>query len=379
MKILHITGYTVERGGTAKVVFDHSGYQIHHGHKVTILSLEFPGEEVYPTPAGVKLILVKPHFLSKYVSNFSTELNDYLKQKGDSFDVIHVHGIWFWGSVAPFIFNKKPRKYITIHGMLAKWTLQQGSLKKKIFGFLIQNKALKNAAGIVALTEAEKQEVLDYQKVNPKKIIVIPNTIEKTLAASPKEVRFVKDKFGLNDDFKKILFLSRIHKKKGLDLLVKAFALVLKEIKEPIKLIIAGPDEHYQEELQEIINQLGINEQIIFTGSVSGGVKKAIFEASDMFCLTSYSEGFPMAVLEAIEANLPVVVSNQTRIDEMIKKYKAGKVVELDILDIKNAIIDILTNSKSAKIMNSNAQKMLEKEYVPKKIFSEMLKLYKNH
>jgi glycosyltransferase involved in cell wall biosynthesis len=183
----------------------------------------------------------------------------------------------------------------------------------------------------------------------------------------------------LNDDFKKILFLSRIHKKKGLDLLVKAFALVLNEIKEPIKLIIAGPDEHYQEELQEIINQLGINEQIIFTGSVSGGVKKAIFEASDMFCLTSYSEGFPMAVLEAIEANLPVVVSNQTRIDEMINKYKAGKVVKLDIIDIKNAIIDILTNSKSAQIMNSNAQKMLEKEYVPKKIFSEMLKLYKNH
>ena len=70
MKILHITGYTVERGGTAKVVFDHSGYQTHHGHKVTILSLEFPGEEVYPTPEGVKLILVKPHFLSKYVSNF---------------------------------------------------------------------------------------------------------------------------------------------------------------------------------------------------------------------------------------------------------------------------------------------------------------------
>jgi glycosyltransferase involved in cell wall biosynthesis len=379
MKILHITGYSVERGGTAKIVYENAQYQISKGHDVYILSVEFENEEPYPLPKGAVALWVKDHWLGKFISNFSPETNHFFKTHRDYFDLIHIHGIWFWGSVAPFLFKNKAKKVITIHGMLSKWTLSQGTLKKKIFGTLFQNKGLKQSEAIFVNTETEKLELLEYIKIDQSKIHVVPNAIETTKKVSEQEKLSFRENIGINKDSKNILFLSRIHKKKGLDLLVKAFALIINNKPNlKLNLLIAGPDEGFKSEIEELIQKLNINEQVFFLGSVSGRLKEVIFSFSDVFALTSHSEGFPMAVLEAIEIGTPVLVSDQTRIDEYIKKYNAGEVVDLEIETIKNALERIIFDEELAKKYVENGHEMLKSEFSPDQIYGKMLSIYES-
>lgn len=375
MNILHITGYTVERGGTAKIVFENATYQISKGHNVTILSVDFPKEELYPIPIGAKLVLTKNHWIGKFISNFSFETNDFFKNQGNSFDIIHVHGIWYWGSIAPFIFKNKAKKLISIHGMLSKWTMSQGKIKKWIFGKVFQDKGLKEASALFVNTEIEKNELLNYIEIENSKIFIVPNAIEKSSPVNEKEKLDFKEENGLHLSDKNILFLSRIHRKKGLELLVKAFAS-LKNLNFNVNLLIAGPDEGFKGKVEEMVKALGLEKNVKFLGSVSGRTKEIVFSIADVYALTSYSEGFPMAVMEAIEAGVPVVVSDQTRIDTYISKYNAGIVVKLNEERIAEALLSILENKDLANDFVKNGEEMLLKEFSPEYIYGKMLEIY---
>lgn len=375
MNILHITGYTVERGGTAKIVFENATYQISKGHNVTILSVDFPKEELYPIPIGAKLVLTKNHWIGKFISNFSFETNDFFKNQGNSFDIIHVHGIWYWGSIAPFIFKNKAKKLITIHGMLSEWTMSQGKIKKWIFGKVFQDKGLKEASALFVNTEIEKNELLNYIEIENSKIFIVPNAIEKSFPVNEKEKLDFKEENGLHLSDKNILFLSRIHRKKGLELLVKAFAS-LKNLNFNVNLLIAGPDEGFKGKVEEMVKALGLEKNVKFLGSVSGRTKEIVFSIADVYALTSYSEGFPMAVMEAIEAGVPVVVSDQTRIDTYISKYNAGIVVKLNEERIAEALLSILENKDLANDFVKNGEEMLLKEFSPEYIYGKMLEIY---
>ena len=377
MNILHITGYTVERGGTAKIVFENATFQISKGHNVTILSIDFPNEEPYPIPKGAKLVLTKNHWIGKFISNFSFETNDFLKKHGNSFDIIHIHGIWFWGSVAPFIFKNKAKKLITIHGMLSEWTMAQGKIKKWIFGKILQDTSLKEAKALIVNTEIEKNELLKYIEIEKSKIFIVPNAIEKSSPVSEKEKLDFKKRNGLQLRDKNILFLSRIHKKKGLELLIKAFS-GLKNLDFNVNLLIAGPDEGFKGKVEKMIKAFGLDKRVIFLGSVSGRTKEIVFSIADVYALTSFSEGFPMAVMEAIEAGVPVVVSDQTRIDTYISKYNAGIVVKLNEEQISEALLSILENKDLANDFVKNGEEMLLKEFRPEFIYGKMIEIYES-
>jgi glycosyltransferase involved in cell wall biosynthesis len=376
MKILHITGYTVERGGTAKIVYENAKFQLAAGHQVSILSVNFANEEPYPVPTGATLHLMKDHWLGKFISNFSLETLPFFK--ANTFDVIHIHGLWFWGSVAPFLVKNKAKKIITIHGMLSDWTMSQGKVKKALFGLLMQNKGLGDAKALVVNTHKEREELVKYLPVDKNKIYIVPNAVEKTKAISEADKRKFKVELGINEEDKNILFLSRIHKKKGLGLLVAAFAKVKDLGLQKTNLLIAGPDEGgYKDEIIQLIEDLEIPHTCIhFLGSVSGEKKQKCFAISDIYALTSYSEGFPMAVLEAIEAGVAVLVSDQTRIDYYIEKYEAGRVCTLSIDHIAKELNALLNDDANRNRLVSNANEMLEMEFTPQKIYTQMLDIY---
>jgi glycosyltransferase involved in cell wall biosynthesis len=376
MRILHIVGYTVERGGPSQVVYENAKFQLAHGHTVSILSVDYINEEKYPLPNGAKLILLKNHWLSKFIPDFSLETFKFFKDTKNDFDIIHIHGIWFWGGIVPFFVKSKAKKIITIHGMLSKWTLAQGYLKKKVLGFLVQNRTIKKADAIFVLTDAEQNELLDFVKVDRNKIHLVFNAIEPNTGVLENEKNKLLEEFNLNIDSKKILFLSRIHKKKGLDLLIKAYGLLCLETTQNIELVIAGPDDGFKDEALTLINSLNISKNVKFIGSVSGQTKQAVLAFADVFVLSSYSEGFPISVLEALESNLPVVVSDQTRIDFYLKKYDAGKVVSLNEVEIKDAIKEILFDTDLAQKYINNGKKMINELFRPDKVYGKALSIY---
>lgn len=375
MKILHITGYTVERGGTAKIVYENAEYEQKLGHEVSIMSVDFANEQPYPVPAGVELFLLKDHWLGKFVSNYSPDFKKVFRRK--DFDVIQIHGIWYWGAVAPFLYHPSSKKVITIHGMLSKWTLAQGSFKKKLFGGLFQNQGLRKAAAIIVNTEIEKQELLDYLPVDPAKIKIVANAISIPKPAENDKISEAQLKFGIQAAAKKVLFLSRVHKKKGLDVLIEAFGLICQKYKDlNLQLIVAGPDEGFLLEAQEMTTKLGIAEKVIFTGSVAGEVKNALYQMADVFALPSHSEGFPMAVMEAMAACTPVVVSDQTRIDEYLLKFNAGIVVPVAAKETAEGIERVLFDEILSKELTKNASDMLVKHFTPEVVCQRMLDIY---
>ncbi|NBA84236.1 glycosyltransferase [Emticicia sp. CRIBPO] len=377
MRILHITGYTVERGGTSKVVFDNVSYQLLQGNTVDIITVDFPGEKTYPLPEGAGLIKVGYSPLNKYVSDYSPGFYAYLKANRDLYDIIHIHGIWHWGSIVPFLVSGKFRVIISIHGMLSRWALSQGGIKKKIFGEVFQKRFLRKSDAVIVLTEAEKEELLEYIPLKESKVHVIPNGIEKIEVPSVQQKKDLLDKLGLKSDSVNILFLSRIHKKKGLDLLLKAFARLSAEIPEA-KLLIAGPDEGYKHTAEEMIDALNIRDRILFLGSVSGKEKETVFSIAGVFVLSSYSEGLPMSVLEAMSLRIPVVVSDQTRIDTFIRQYNAGKVTGLNENEVYEAIKDILENPDETREYIENAGKLVETEFGPDMVNKRIIRLYED-
>ena len=174
---------------------------------------------------------------------------------------------------------------------------------------------------------------------------------------------------------KVILFLGRIAPIKGLDTLVKAFGIIARG-REDVRLLLVGPDNwRYGTELKKTIIREGVSDKIIFTGMLTGNKKKAAFDCADVFVLPSLSEGFSNALLEAMLCGLPVVISPQCNFPE-VEMARAGKIVEVAVEPLANALIELLENSEAGKEMGKRGAKLVKEKYTWDSIADEMLALY---
>lgn len=312
------------------------------------------------------------------------------------FDLVHITGVWnfpvivaaFWAK-----FYKKPY-VISPRGSLMKEPLKKkSSFIKKLFIFLFIRRDLKNATAIHFTAEKEKEEYLRVG-LSLKKAIIIPNGID--LGTSDVQKLNFREKFGIAADKKIILFLSRLNWKKGLDTLIPAFAEVIK--KEPkAVLVLAGPDENnYRKEVLKIIDSINKRTSdvqkieirtsqvlrtcdvpnIIFTGMLLGDDKIVAYYESDVFVLPSYSENFGMAVVEAMVAELPVVITKGVGISKEVEKATAGIIIEKDANQLTLAILKILNNPDLAKKMGEAGRKLVEAEFSSEKVAEKWVKEY---
>jgi glycosyltransferase involved in cell wall biosynthesis len=142
-----------------------------------------------------------------------------------------------------------------------------------------------------------------------------------------------------------VLFLGRITEKKGLDLLIEAFSALASEFPDTV-LVIAGPCENppFLYRIKSLIEKKSITARVIFTGMLEGELRFAAFVDSHLFVLSSYSENFGMAVVEAMLCGLPVVVSKEVGVSDFVEEEKVGLVVSTDPASVEGAIRTILTD-----------------------------------
>ena len=153
-----------------------------------------------------------------------------------------------------------------------------------------------------------------------------------------------------------LLFLSRIDPKKGLELLLPAFAQLHAAFPEA-RLVIAGNgEEGYTETLQRMARALGVAEQVVWTGYLAGEEKLAALAAAEFFVLPSYSENFGIAVVEAMAAGLPVVISDQVGIHHEVSQAGAGRVVPCNSDALADALAELLGDEALRKAMGQRAQ-----------------------
>jgi len=238
-------------------------------------------------------------------------------------EIIHTHGLWTYASLASLRLHRRTGAALIVspHGMLDPWALRLSRLKKRVVSTLFQNAQLRAATVIHALTEAEARDFRAYGLNNP--VVVIPNGVNVPSLSTELDTR--------PSGRRRLLFLGRIHPKKGLDCLLDAWAQVKasQSMRGDWELVIAGWDDGgHQQHLEARVAQLGLESEVSFLGPVFGERKQEVLEGCDGFVLTSHSEGLPMAVLEAWAHRKPALISRACNLPDAVA---AGAAIEVDV------------------------------------------------
>lgn len=243
-------------------------------------------------------------------SNFSFTFNLYSQLKSISPLIIHQQGIWTFASFVNLLYRiKRPVKcIISPRGMLDPWAVKNSSWKKNIIGKLFEYKNLRNADCIHALCFSEYESIRKFGLTNP--VAVIPNGINL-----PKDPQYNR-----NHERKVLLYIGRIHPKKGLKELILGLAKI-KEYSPDLfaswEVHIAGWDQNgHLNELKKLVRIHNLNNDVVFLGSLYGEVKEKELCYANAFILPSFSEGLPMSVLEAWAFELPVIMTKYCNIPE---------------------------------------------------------------
>ncbi|MBN2393602.1 MAG: glycosyltransferase [Anaerolineae bacterium] len=233
----------------------------------------------------------------------------------DAPDIIHLNGIWLPHShiVRVVSQSRDIPSLISPRGMLDGWALDQARFKKKIAGWLYENRNLRGAACMHALCESEYQAIRAFGLKQP--VAVIPNGVK---APPP-----VAERQALPWPFPQawqghpvLLFLSRIHPKKGLRPLLHAWHQVA-ETGAQWRLAIVGPDENaHSKDILTLIEQHGLQASVQWLGPKYAQDRDACYHHASAFILPSYSEGFPMAALEALSFSLPAILTPACHLPE---------------------------------------------------------------
>ena len=265
-----------------------SGRDLHHWRDVRLRRL--------PT--------VGPHGF-RYVPGLQTQL------KLGGYEVLHSHGLWTYSSLASTRWAENQRRPLIVaaHGMLDPWALRQSHAKKILAAFLYENRHLRKARCLHALSKGEALAFRAYGLANP--ICIIPNGLD--LPAVGKIRTSPSWEQALPNAANVLLYLGRIHPKKGLKELLQGFNQCIRSrrVDQSWFVVLAGWDQDsHLRELQTLTDYLGLRDRVRFVGPQFENEKQQSLERADAFILPSLSEGLPMAVLEAWSHKIPVLMTH---------------------------------------------------------------------
>lgn len=380
MKILNICGYSWDIGGPPKIIYDHAIVQMKLGAEVTILTPISEGQKLYAIPEGAKVITCKRHWFSKFWAEFSPELYTWIKAHGNEYDIIHIHGVWHFAGVAPYLAGIKTAKCITTHGLLDRWTIGKGYWKKHLFGLLFQKRILRNTELIQINNTDEQDDLKRFLGFEHPNVKIIPNGMNLEDFSKLPVKGIFRDKFQIPDDKKIILFMSRINLKKGLDLLLPAFKEVTSQRSDCL-LILAGSDDGYLTETQRFIKEKSLEKSIKLVGMLTGNDKLTALSDADIFVLPSHSEGFSIATLEALISGVPSLLSDRVGFGEAIRKTNSAHLAELTQESITEGLLKMLDDETYCRTLSKNGIALVKNSYdiklVAKQLYEEFEKIMK--
>ncbi len=255
---------------------------------------------------------------------FAPRLSDDLQRS--SHDVVHQHGLWLYPSIAVARWRRARARPVVIstQGMLEPWAIANSALKKRIAGALFERSNLAHAA-CIHCSAAEVDGIHAFGLRNP--IAVIPNGVDIPLRLTP----LARPAWMGSEPRRTLLFLGRIHPKKGILELLRAWSSLKSEFPQVAKswlLAIAGWDDGgHAAEVRALAEELRLDSNsVVFPGPLFGEAKTAALSHANAFILPSYSEGLPMTVLEAWSQGLPVLMTRECNLPE---GFDAGAAVEI--------------------------------------------------
>ena len=256
------------------------------------------------------------------------------------------------------------------HGMLDPWILQRHHWTRKVPALMLyQKKSIQRANVLHATAESERQHLLDLDYNSH--VTVIPNGVD--LSTIP---IVDKEKFYHSEHQRTILFLSRIHVKKGINFLIEAVGRLKNELKGSRILIAGEGDQEYIRSLEQLAENRGVDNMIHFVGGIYGDDKWKLYSEADLFVLPTHSENFGIVVAEALACGVPVITTKGTPWQEL-ESHHCGWWTEVGTDATVQALREFLQCTPDDLInMGRNGRKLVEEEYSTLTIAKQMLEMY---
>jgi glycosyltransferase involved in cell wall biosynthesis len=293
------------------------------------------------------------------------------------YDLVHIHAVFSFAPTMAAVWARRAGVPYIVRplGVLNQWGMRQRRPWMKRLSFhCLERPLLDGAAALHYTSEQERQEVARLELHCP--TVVIPNPIEAPRVPRGHLAGCFRAGHPQLRGRTVLVFLSRLDAKKGLELLLSAFAEA--HTRYPaLALVIAGEGEpSYVSSLQRLVSQLGIGDATIWTGFVRGMQKWALLADADVFVLPSYSENFALAAVEAMSVGVPVLVSDHVGIHGAIVDAKAGLVAPCRETAWTQAILEMATNAAERHQMGRRARCLAEKQFSLEVVTKQIVCLY---
>ena len=372
MKILHvIPSVAPVRGGPSQAIIEMVKAIREQSMEAEIVTTNDNGNDLLDVPLGkcINYRQVPVYFFPRFSPNcspirefaFSRQLTSWLWKNIQNYDLLHVHAIFSYPStVAMTIARLKKVPYIVRPlGQLCEWSLQQSAKKKQIYLKIVEKANLTRAQ---AFHFTSKQEQLEASRLNLKTPhFILPHGLFIP-PIIPNARQHLREQLNLPSDEPIILFLSRLHPKKGLNYLIPALGKLSHHYR--FTFVIAGNGTaDYEQTVKSLIDSSGIKNRTHLVGFVKGEFKDLLIQGADIFALTSHSENFGIAVLEALAAGLPVLTTPGVALADFIQEKNIGYIASLNLEAISSSLQRILENPEEVKNMSKSARKIISEHY----------------
>ena len=387
MKILFVIPFFYPAksfGGPGWVVFDVGRELVRRGHEVVVFTsdaedfknrlnvkyAEIEGMQVYYF-RNLLMPLVKWSKLSitpDLIKRMILDLN--------SFDIIHVHEYTTYQNIVVHHFAKKfgVPYVLQAHGSIPKIG---GQGRKWFYDVLFGSSQLRDSSKVIALNKIEAEQYKSAG-VPSDKIAIIPNGIDlEEYSNLPPKGAFKKN-FGLEETEKIVLYLGRLNEIKGIDILVKAFALIRNKMYN-VKLVIVGSDDGYLAEIKALIKNLKIEDKVLVLGALHGVAKVEAYVDADVYVLPSRYETFPMTVLEAYACGKPVIASKVGGLKDIILNGETGLLFDAgDIVQLSKNILYLLSDKAMADDMGLKGKLFNGENFTICQVVDKLQNLYRS-
>ena len=382
MRILQIThSMNPEVGGPVEHMHQLSPVLEDMGHIVEVGCLDSP-EDSWIKDTKLKIRALGPGIL-KY--GYSPKFVMWLKENAGSFNAVIVRGMWQYSGFGAWkaLKGSNTPYFVFPHGMLDPWFCKKyplKHLKKAVYWYLAEKKVLDGARAVLFTSEEEKllagQSFGEYNRSRE----VVSYGISGFTGDADREKEKFLDKYPHLKGRRIILFVGRIHPKKGCDILLNAFSCCISKYPDA-HLVLAGPDQvGWKKKLSVLAEEKGITNNITWTGMLEGNIKYGAYKLADVFILPSHQENFGITVAEALSCGVPVLISNKVNIWREIISDKVGFVENDDVEGTTKLLEDWLTIVTEKKnVMRQNARKCFEKRFEIHKAAESLLNVLRKY
>jgi glycosyltransferase involved in cell wall biosynthesis len=385
MKILHVIPAVAPRyGGPSQAVIEMCLALQHTGLMVELCTTDADGDGQLAVELNKPILYrgVQTQFFHRDRSEafkFSRSLARWLDGNVARYDLVHIHAVFSHATYAAARACQQHQIPYIVRplGTLEPWSMQQKRPRKMLAWHLLFRRVLRNAAAVHYTTLQERE--LTAQSLHLSKGIVIPNGVDEALLAVETTGEFRKQ-YGIPANATVALCLSRLHPKKGIDLLLKTFLELRKQGKlAPVHLVVAGDGEpNYVEELRGIVRGTGAESSVHLTGWLEGESKITALAEANLFVLNSFQENFGIGAVEEMACGTPVLLSRQVGLAADVAEHGAGWIVDLQQDGLRSGLLEATADATEAKKRGEKARRLVVDRFTWPRISTQLRALYES-